>query len=760
MKILEALRQTSEAISEASDIKQAMRVMNERLCADLEADASSTFILDEEHSDYVLINTTRNQNILPGQWRIQSDKGLVSKVAQRGELINLDDCSLDENNLELPIDPDKTIQFHGFLATPIIHQSKVLGVLVVQRKAKGKFSEEAVSFLVTLSAQLAGTLANTIGTGKIFSSLQSYGKRKSFWLDGMSAAAGVAIGTAVVAYAPADLTAIPDKQSDNIDDDIETFNDALIAVGQQIEQMSLSLEGSISQEDQSLFSAYIKILDSNSFKGEVIKKIRSGIWVQSALRDVVSVNAKKFDAMTDEYLRERASDIRDIGRRVLANLQSKDQTKKTFPQDTILVGNEITASQLAEIPQDRLKGVVSMLGSPNSHVAILARALNIPAAMGVKHLPLSVINEKELIVDGYTGRVYVEPNLALKKSYQRLADEEREMQSSLLSLTDLPATTTDDHTIDLRANVGLIADLDPAITVGAQGVGLYRTEVPFMVLERFPSEEEQRILYRQLLSAFADQPVIMRALDAGGDKILPYFHSEEANPYLGWRGIRMLLDHPEIFLIQLRAMMRASVGYNNLNIMLPMVSKLSEVKEAKILIQRAYNEVVEEGADIEMPQLGVMIEVPSAVFQLDRILQYVDFVSVGSNDLTQYILAVDRNNARVEGLYNPFHPAVINAIHHIATQTRLAGKHLSLCGEMAADPMATILLLGMGFDSLSMNATALPRIKWVIRGMALEECKSLLQKVLKMDRARSIRKLLKEKLIDAGFGGLIRAGKH
>lgn len=760
MNILEALRQTSEAISEAGDIRDAMRIMNERVCQDLNADASSTFILDEEHNDYVLINTTRNQNILPGQWRIAHDKGLVAKVAQKGEVINLDDCTTDEHNIELPIDPDAKVQFHGYLGTPIIHQGKVLGVLVAQKKAKEKFSEEAVSFLVTLSAQLAGTLANTIGTGKVFSSIQSYGKRKSFWLGGMGAASGVAIGSAVVAYDPADLSAIPDKQSDDIEDDIEAFLDALIAVGQQIEQMSSQLEGSISHEDQALFNAYLKILDSNSFKGEVIKRIKTGQWVQSALKDVVNTNAKTFEAMTDEYLRERASDIRDIGRRVLAHLQSKDETKKVYPSDTILVGNDITASQLAEVPADRLKAVVSMQGSPNSHVAILARALNIPAAMGVKHLPLSIINNKELIVDGYTGRVYVEPNLALKKSYRRLADEEREMQSALMGLADLPATTTDEHTVALRANIGLIADLDPAMNVGSQGVGLYRTEVPFMVLERFPSEEEQRILYRQLLSAFSEHPVIMRALDAGGDKILPYFNSVEANPYLGWRGIRMLLDHPEIFLIQLRAMLRASIGFNNLNIMLPMISKLSEVKEAKVLIQRAYSEVVEEGMDIEMPKIGVMIEVPSAVFQLDRILQFVDFVSVGSNDLTQYILAVDRNNARVEGLYNPFHPAVINALNHIATQTKAAGKHLSLCGEMAADPMATILLLGMGFDSLSMNSTALPRIKWVIRGIALEECRALLQKALKMDRARSIRKLLKEKLIDAGFGGLIRAGKH
>jgi len=749
--ILETVRDISESIASSPNFKQAMDAIVLKIAAAIDADACSIFLIDEETQDFSLTSTTRNLSLNEGQWKIRRGEGLISRVAQRGEVLNLEDSEKDPLNFELPLNEEEDLSFHGFLATPITHQGQLLGVLVAEKLTREKFSQEAVSFLVMLSAQLASDISNA---------LISENDPQTFFLAGIPASSGVVVGEAIVVYPPADLNSIPDhKISSDIDDDINAFQEAIHAVNQSIENMSKALAHSLSHEDQLLFNAYLQILHGNSFKGEILKKIRSGHWVQSALKSVVNSMAKNFESMEDIYLQERASDIRDIGRRVLAHLQSNEATIQNYPADTILVGPEITASMLAEVPSYRLKGVISGQGSANSHVSILARALNIPAAMGVKHLPLSLMDQKEIILDGYTGRIYLEPSPILKRSYLRLAEEEREMQSSLKSLSDQPAETKDGKLIKLSANIGLIADIDPAIQVGAEGVGLYRTEVPFMILERFPSEEEQRILYRQVLQAFSESLVTMRVLDAGGDKILPYFHIEEQNPYLGWRGIRMLLDHPEIFLIQIRAMLRASVGLNNLQIMLPMISKLSEVKEAKLLIRRAYEELQKENLDIEMPKIGVMIEVPSAIFQLEKILQYVDFISVGSNDLTQYLLAVDRNNARVERFYNTFHPSVLQAIWQIAKLTKQHHKALSLCGELASDPLATILLVGMGFDSLSMNAAALPRIKWIIRGISFTDCQEVLEKTLKMDRSASIKRYLQETLIDAGFGGLVRPHK-
>jgi len=793
LNILQALKDTSEAISQAPDIQSAMNIITTRLTQDIHADACSIFLIDDETQNFNLISSTRNFSFHEGQYQIQRGEGLISRVAHRGEVLNIEDSQKEPLNVEFfqhdsnitlnnpnhshpisnssnssigsgfnnPTHQEEEI-YHGFLAAPMTHQGRLLGIAVAEKLTRERFSEEAVSFLVTLLTQLAESISHALAAGKAISSLQQNAQSptlKTFWLSGTPASNGIGIGEAQVAYHQADLNAIPEKNSDNIHQDIEDFLNAISTVSFSIDSMEKALENSLSREDQLLFNAYKQILQGHSFKGEIIKHIQAGQWVQSALKSVVNQMARNFDAMEDEYLKERASDIKDIGRRVLAQLQSQDTSTPHYPSSTILIGSEITASMLAEVPSSKLKGIISGQGSSNSHVAILARALNIPAIMGVKHLPLHAMQDKEIILDGYTGRIYLEPSQTLKRSYERLAEEERVMQASLKNLSDLPAETLDGRQINLYANIGLIADIDPAIQAGAMGVGLYRTEIPFMVLERFPSEEEQRVLYRQVLQAFSDHTVTMRSLDAGGDKILPYFHIQESNPYLGWRGIRMLLDHPEIFLIQIRAMLRASIGLNNLQILLPMISKLSEVKEAKLLIRRAYEELKRENLDLEMPKIGAMIEVPSAIFQLDKILQYVDFISVGSNDLTQYLLAVDRNNSRVERFYNPLHPSVIQAIWQIAKLTKQHHKPLSLCGELASDPLATLLLIGMGFDSLSMNASALPKIKWIIRTVSFEDCQKILEKILKLDRSASIKKLLQESLIDFGLGGLVRSGK-
>lgn len=773
VNILQALQDTSEAISQAPDIQSAMNIITQRLTQEIKADACSIFLIDEETQNFNLISSTRYFSFHEGQYQIPRGEGLISRVAHRGEVLNLEDSQKEPLNIEFirddatpALNSQQTAHeeeiYHGFLAAPMTHQGQLLGIAVAEKLTRERFSEESVSFLITLLTQLAESIAHALATGKAISSLQKntyHTPLKTFWLSGTPASHGIGIGDAVATYPQADLNAIPEKNSENTAQDLEDFMNAINTVSLSIDAMGKTLENSLSREDQLLFNAYKQILQGHSFKGEITKRIQAGMWVQSALKQVVNQMARHFEAMEDEYLKERASDIKDIGRRVLAQLQSQNYAIPHYPASTILMGSEITASMLAEVPTSKLRGIISGQGSSNSHVAILARALNIPAIMGVKHLPINSMHEKAVILDGYTGRIYLEPSQNLKRSYERLAEEERVMQASLKNLSELPAETLDGHKINLYANIGLIADIDPAIQVGAMGVGLYRTEIPFMVLERFPSEEEQRVLYRQVLQAFSDHTVTMRSLDAGGDKILPYFHIQESNPYLGWRGIRMLLDHPEIFLIQTRAMLRASIGLNNLQILLPMISKLSEIKEAKALIRRAYEELKRENLDLEMPKIGAMIEVPSAIFQLDKILQYVDFISVGSNDLTQYLLAVDRNNSRVERFYNPLHPSVIQAIWQIAKLTKQHRKPLSLCGELASDPLATILLIGMGFDSLSMNASALPKIKWIIRTVNFEDCQKVLEKTLKLDRSIAIKKLLQESLIDFGLGGLVRSGK-
>ena len=315
----------------------------------------------------------------------------------------------------------------------------------------------------------------------------------------------------------------------------------------------------------------------------------------------------------------------------------------------------------------------------------------------------------------------------------------------------------ENHRIALYVNTGLMADVARGKTRGAEGVGLYRSEIPFMLRERFPSEEEQRAIYRQQLEAFAPAPVTMRTLDIGGDKDLPYFPIKEDNPFLGWRGIRITLDHPEIFMVQIRAMLKAAIGLDNLQVLLPMISSVFEVEEALHLIHRAVMEVEEEmGVPIVMPKVGVMVEVPATVFQIADMAQLVDFVSVGSNDLTQYMLAVDRNNTRVADIYTPYHPSVLRALQIVVDEVHRVGKPAGICGEMAGDPATAVLLMAMGFDSLSMSASNLLRVRKVLRTTPLVQAKSLLDQVMQVDNAAVIKSMVEFELEDLGLMDLVR----
>jgi phosphotransferase system enzyme I (PtsP) len=379
--------------------------------------------------------------------------------------------------------------------------------------------------------------------------------------------------------------------------------------------------------------------------------------------------------------------------------------------------------------------------------------------MGVEDLPVGRVDGHSVIADGYSGRVYVDPSRTVREEFKHLLRQEAELSKELQELRDLPAITPDNVGVPLYVNSGLVADVSPSRKSGAEGVGLYRTEFPFMIRDRFPGEDEQYQIYRQVLESYYPAPVVIRTLDIGGDKSLPYFPIVEDNPFLGWRGIRISLDHPEIFMVQLRAMLRASAGLDNMHVLLPMINSVEEVDDALRLLRRAHHELIDSGVSISMPKVGVMVEVPSAVYQVRDLARRVDFLSVGTNDLTQYLLAVDRNNARVAGLYDSLHPAVLRAMQQIVEGAKLEKTPVSVCGEMAGDPAAAILLLGMGIDYLSMSAANLPRVKWVIRTFTRRRARQLLKEALTLEYTHTIRNFLNAALDDAGLGGLVRAGR-
>ena len=555
----------------------------------------------------------------------------------------------------------------------------------------------------------------------------------------------------------ADLYAVPAREAQDRRKEVRAFREALHSVQKDIKQVADNLGAELSPEDHALFDVYLSILDDSTIGREVVGLIKAGQWAQGALSQVMIEHIRHFERMEHSYLKERAVDVKDLGTRVLAYLQAANQEVRVYPNQTILVGEELTATSLGEIPRDKLAGLISVRGSGNSHVAILARAMGVPTVMGAVDLPYARLQDRELIIDGYNGIVHLNPRPEIKQRFQRVLDEDRALSRDLESLRDEPCVTLDGKRMPLWVNTGLMIDVTRSLEQGAEGVGLYRTEVPFLLRDRFPSEEEQRQIYREQLEAFAPKPVTMRTLDIGGDKALPYFPIEEDNPFLGWRGIRVTLDHPEIFLAQVRAMLKANEGLGNLRIMLPMVCNVAELDEALELIHRSHRELLQDGLIGKLPPIGVMVEVPAAVYQARAMARRVDFLSVGSNDLTQYLLAVDRNNARVAGLYDSLHPAVLQALNDVAVASRAEDVPIGICGELAGDPGGAVLLLAMGYDVLSMNATSLPRVKKALRNLRLSEARALLEEVMAMDYGLDINRRLEQFLAAHGMEKFIHS---
>ena len=756
--MLNTLRKIVQEVNAAKDLKAALTIIVQRVKEAMGSQVCSVYLLDPESNRFVLMATDGLNKRSIGKVSMAPSEGLVGLVGSREEPLNLEDAASHPRYRYFAETGEE--RYASFLGAPIIHHRRVMGVLVVQQKERRQFDEGEEAFLVTMSAQLAGVIAHAEATGSIRGlGRQGKGVQEAKFV-GVPGAPGAAVGTAVVVLPPADLNVVPDRSVDDIDAELELFDKALGWVREDMQELSEKLATQLRKEERALFDVYLMMLEDAALGNEVRKIIRTGQWAQGALRQVVLDHVKRFELMDDAYLRERASDVRDLGRRLLAYLQEERKISLVYPDNTILVSEELSPAMLGEVPEGKLVGLISVTGSGNSHVAIFARAMGIPTVMGVVDLPYSKIDGIKLIVDGYHGEVFTNPSELLSKQYAEVVEEERQLTEGLDALRALPCETLDGHRMPLWVNTGLLADVARAQQRGAEGVGLYRTEVPFMINERFPSEKEQLATYREQLQAFHPLPVTMRTLDIGGDKALSYFPIKEENPFLGWRGIRVTLDHPEIFLVQTRAMLKASEGLNNLRILLPMISGIQELEEALHLIHRAWGEVRDEGIDVPLPPIGMMIEIPAAVYQTRELARQVDFLSVGSNDLTQYLLAVDRNNPRVADLYDFLHPAVLQALQKVVNDAHLEGKPVSICGEMAGDPAAAVLLLAMGFDSLSMNATNLPKVKWLLRQITQSKAKELLGQVMTMDNPHLIYSTLHLALRNLGLGRVINPASN
>lgn len=752
--MIESLRIIVQEVNQAKDLKNALNVITTSVCQVMEAEVCTVYLRNKENDRFVFMATEGLNKSMEGKLSLAADEGLVGLTAQRAEVINLDQAPTHPAFKRLANIGEEP--FQSFMAAPIIMQREVLGVLVVQQRASRCFSDIEESFLVTIAAQLAAVIAHAQSQGELEFFNNKPLNKKDIRFYGVVGCEGVAIGEAVVVLQHNDLAAIDERECEDCEAEVAFYQNCVTQVREDISELRDRFVGKIASQEVALFDAYIQMLDDDTLHKAVIKHIQQGLWAQGALSRVILEYIHNFELMDDPYLRERAIDIKDLGLRVLGYLQRLDVEQRDYPKNTILISEELTAAMLADVPRECLAGIVSIKGSSHSHAAILARSLGVPAVVGVSAMPAKKLDGQELIIDGYSGFVIAKASPTIRKRYQAAYDEEQLINQGLAQLKNMPAETLDGHRLALMVNTGLMSEIIRNVESGVDGVGLFRTEIPFLLSDRFPSEEEQQRIYRQQLDIFSPKPVTMRTLDIGGDKTLPYFPIVEENPFLGWRGIRVTLDHPEIFLVQIRAMLKASEGLNNLQILLPMISTMNEWDDAERLIKRAYDELKKAGLNIRMPKLGAMLEVPSAVYLVRELAKKADFISVGSNDLTQYLLAVDRNNSYVSHLYNHYHPAVLLACRHIAREAKKENKPISVCGELAGDPAAAVLLMAMGYDILSMNAINIPRVKSIVRYITLETAKKLLNRVLKMHSADEVQQYLHKKLDGIGVAPIAR----
>jgi phosphotransferase system enzyme I (PtsP) len=746
--MLAELRDIIREVRTASSLDEALAVIVRRIKRFVPVDACAVYLTDVQTNQYVLMASSGLDSGSAGQVRTDRESGLLGLVGERRELIVLNNATAHPRYRPSP--ETVKIRCDTFLGVPLIHYHHVLGVLAAWKQGHAQFDKREVTFFVTIAARLAELVHENAAVDEVTRLLRGEPQENAF-IQGVQAAGGIAIGTAALLDPLAKLESVPDRHVQDIAGEENAFRNAIAAARGELRAGGERLGGVLPKEMRDLLEAYTMLLGGDSLVTDAIERIRAGSWAAGAWRDTIAHHAKVFDQMDDPYLRARAEDIRSIGREVLSHLQSELKGTRRYPERCILVGDTVGVTEIAAVPVERLAGIVCTHGSALSHTAVLARALGIPAVVSLLSLPVGHLEGSTVIVDGDQGRIYVRPSHATRDAFERRISEQKSLFRRLTALRDLPAETPDGVCLPLYANIGLASDTEIALQNGAEGVGLYRTEYPFLLRESFPVEDEQYQIYRQLLEAFVPKPVTVRTLDVGGDKILRYFPMQEDNPFLGCRGIRFSLEHPEIFLIQLRALLRANAGLENLQVLFPMISRLGEIDEALELLARAHRELSEESQPTAKPRVGAMIEVPSAVFLAKSLAARVDYLSVGTNDLTQYMLAADRNNAQVATPYDGLHPAVLDAVAKVIHDAHERSRPVTVCGELAGDPAGALLLLGMEIDALSMSPTSLARVKLAIRTFTVERARALLETALAEEDGLAVHRLLNAALEEAGI---------
>ncbi|HDT0719035.1 TPA: phosphoenolpyruvate--protein phosphotransferase [Proteus mirabilis] len=747
--MLTRLREIVEKVAMAASLPEALELLVKETCQAMHTDVCSIYLADIPHRCFYLMATKGLKKPKGRAVSLSFDEGVVGEVGRLSELINLADIREHPNFTYLP--QVKEDDLRAFLGVPIVYRRQLLGVLVVQQKERRLFNESEESFMVTLATQL-GAILSQVQTKGLF------GQYRQSRIKALSVSTGVVMAYGWQEMSQPTLDHVFKASALDIKSELHRLTVALEDATSECRRFSKRFMANSQKESAAIFDLYSHLLNDPQLRQQMTGVIQQGYVAEWAVKVVIENFSAQFSSLKDSYMRERASDLKALGQRLLFHLDDDLSTTNTWPDRFILVADELSANLLAELPEQQLVGVIVRDGATHSHSAILVRAMGIPAIMGADIQP-ELLHNRMLILDGYRGEIFIEPEPFIMQEYRQIIDEERVLSQLAEEQLEQQAVLKNGESISVQLNAGLSIKYEQRISVGIDGVGLYRTEIPFMLQSGFPSEDEQKNRYREILSFFPNKPVVLRALDIGADKQLPYMPINEENPCLGWRGIRILLDQPEIFLIQLRAMLKANLEFKNLKILLPMVTSIDEIEEAKALLLRACAEVSREmNCECTLPPVGIMLEVPSLVFMLPQLAHRVDFISIGTNDLTQYLLAVDRNNTHVALLYDNLHPALLRSLNIIALECQRYQLPVSVCGEMAGTPMGALLLIGLGFRQLSMSGRSLPRVKYLLRHLDPAILQPFMQQVLKAETAIEIKKLSADFMERQGLGGLIRGG--
>ncbi len=562
--------------------------------------------------------------------------------------------------------------------------------------------------------------------------------------SGIIASSGVAIGKAFV------LKEVDIQISDGVLDQSEVasevarFQGARDKTVEQLEIIRDKAAAKLGEEEAEVFEGHILVATDEELEEEVLEAIKGLTPADAALNAAIKANVSMLEELDDPYLRERVADIKDVGRRMLKNLLGIPMASlEDVEEGTVIIADDLTPSDTSQIDLDKVWGFITNVGGRTSHSAIMARSLELPAIVGAKIATDRIVSGDQVVLDAVNNKVLVNPDAMALESYRKLQKDLDVERQALAKLKDLPCETADGKRFEICANIGTVKDVEGANRHGAEGVGLYRTEFLFMDRSQMPTEEEQFQAYKAVAEAMKGCPVIVRTLDIGGDKELPYLDlPQELNPFLGYRAIRMCFDKPEILNTQLRAILRAS-HFGKLKIMFPMVISVEEVRRLKAIVNEVKSALRSEGQPFdESVEIGIMVETPAAVMVADLLIEELDFFSIGTNDLTQYVLAVDRGNEMIAELYDHFSPSVLRAIKRVIDCSHKAGKWTGMCGEMAGDERAALLLAGLGLDEFSMSATSIPRVKKAVKRYGYDALKVMAEKAVNLPTAAEVKSLL------------------